>query len=63
MALVTKTHPGNNGKVRKLELKVTNGGTVRTLLRPVTEVVVLVFLSFYCGQFPALFPMFVYLFV
>lgn len=41
MALVTKTHPGNDGRVRKLELRVTNGGTVRTLLRPVTEVVVL----------------------
>lgn len=41
MALVTKTHPRSDGKVRKLELKVTKNGTVKTFLRPVTEVVVL----------------------
>lgn len=41
MALVTKAHPGSDGKVRKLELKVTKGGTVKTFFRPVTDVVVL----------------------
>ena len=41
MALVTKTFPGSDGKIRKLELKVTRGGTSKTFLRPITEVVVL----------------------
>ncbi|KAI4894290.1 hypothetical protein NFI96_004725 [Prochilodus magdalenae] len=41
MALVTKTFPGSDNKVRKLELKVTRGGTSKTFLRPITEVVVL----------------------
>ncbi|KAM4591910.1 uncharacterized protein PAE49_019480 [Odontesthes bonariensis] len=41
MALVTKTFPASDGRVRTLELKVTRGGTSRTFLRPITEVVVL----------------------
>lgn len=41
MALVTKAFPASDGKVRKLELKVARGGTSRTFLRPITEVVVL----------------------
>ncbi|XP_026005436.1 uncharacterized protein LOC113010547 [Astatotilapia calliptera] len=41
MALVTKAYPDSDGKVRKLELRVTKGGTIKTFFRPVTEVVVL----------------------
>lgn len=41
MALVTKAYLDSDGKVRKLELKVTKGGTVKTFFRPLTEVVVL----------------------
>ena len=41
LALVTKTFPDKDGKVRKIELKVTKSGTVRTFLRPVSEIVVL----------------------
>ncbi|XP_055489406.1 uncharacterized protein LOC129696012 [Leucoraja erinacea] len=41
MALVTMAHPDDDGKVRKLELKVTKGGTIKAFLRPETEVVVL----------------------
>ena len=41
MALVTKTFPESDNKVRKLELKVARGGTSKTFLRPITEVVVL----------------------
>ena len=41
MALVTKTFPASDGKVRKLELKVTRGGTSKTFFRPITEVMVL----------------------
>ncbi|KAK0132196.1 hypothetical protein N1851_032986 [Merluccius polli] len=37
MALVIKAHPSSDGKVRKLELKVTKGGTVKTFFRPITE--------------------------
>lgn len=45
MARVIKAHLDGDGKVRKLELKVTKGGTVKTFLRPVTEVVVLFMFS------------------
>ena len=41
MALVTKTFPSSDGKVRKVELKVVRGETSKTFLRPITEVVVL----------------------
>ena len=41
MALVTKTFPASDGKVRKLELKVARGGVSKTFIRPITEVVVL----------------------
>ncbi|KAJ8000025.1 hypothetical protein DPEC_G00200530 [Dallia pectoralis] len=41
MALVTKAFSSSDGKVRKLELKVTKGGTARTYFRPITEVVLL----------------------
>ncbi|XP_066544907.1 uncharacterized protein LOC136712312 isoform X2 [Amia ocellicauda] len=41
MALVIKATPDTDGKVGKLELKVTKSGTVKTFFRPITEVVVL----------------------
>lgn len=41
MALVTKTFPLSDGKVRKVELKVVRRETSKTFLRPITEVVVL----------------------
>lgn len=39
MALVTKAIPGTDGKVRKLELRVTKGGSAKTFLRPIVEVI------------------------
>lgn len=41
MALVTKAIADSDGKVRKLELKVTKSGTAKTFLRPITEVILL----------------------
>lgn len=41
MAQVTKTFPDQDGKVRKIELKVTRSGSARTFLRPVSETVLL----------------------
>lgn len=41
MALVTKAIVDLDGKVRKLELKVTKSGTAKTFLRPITEVILL----------------------
>nr|XP_055053838.1 uncharacterized protein LOC129438965 [Misgurnus anguillicaudatus] len=41
MALVTKAIVDSDGKVRKLELKVTKSGTAKTFLRPITEVILL----------------------
>lgn len=41
MAIVTKALLNSDGKVRRLELKITKGGTVKFFLRPVTEVVLL----------------------
>ena len=41
MALATKAFSSSDGKVRKLELKVTKGGPERLYFRPITEVVVL----------------------
>lgn len=41
MALVTKTFPASDGKVRKLEVKVDRGGALKTFIRPITEVVAL----------------------
>lgn len=39
MALVTKAIPGTDGKVRRLELRVTKGGSVKTFLRPIVVVI------------------------
>ncbi|XP_061908363.1 uncharacterized protein LOC133653277 isoform X1 [Entelurus aequoreus] len=41
LALVTKTFPDQDGKVRKIELKVTRSGSAKTFLRPVSETVLL----------------------
>lgn len=41
MALVNKAISGTDGRVRKLELKVTKSGIAKTFLRPITEVVLL----------------------
>lgn len=41
MALVTKIFPSSDGEVRKVELKVVRGGTSKTFLHPITEVMVL----------------------
>ena len=47
MALVTKAFSSSDGKVRKIELKVTKGGAVRLYFRPITEVVLLMSLKVY----------------
>lgn len=41
MAIITKTFPGDDGRVRKAELKTTDQGHSKTFLRPVSEVVLL----------------------
>ena len=41
MALVTKTFPDRDGKVRKIELKVTRSGSAKTFLRPISETILL----------------------
>ncbi|XP_026224940.1 uncharacterized protein LOC113168151 [Anabas testudineus] len=41
MGLVTKTFPGRDGKVRKIEIKTTKDGYLKKFLRPVTEIVLL----------------------
>lgn len=41
MALVTATFPGRDGLVRKVEVKTTDQGTMKTFRRPTTEVVLL----------------------
>lgn len=39
MALVTKTFPDRDGKVRKIQLRVTRSGSAKTFLRPVSETI------------------------
>ncbi|XP_076857275.1 uncharacterized protein LOC143511532 [Brachyhypopomus gauderio] len=41
LALITDTFPGSDGKVRRIEVKVIKDGAAKKLLRPVTEVVML----------------------
>uniref|UniRef100_UPI0009B3E70D uncharacterized protein LOC109953346 n=1 Tax=Monopterus albus TaxID=43700 RepID=UPI0009B3E70D len=41
MARITATFPGNDGHVRKVELKITDQGNPKTFLRPLGEVVLL----------------------
>lgn len=41
MGLILKAVPSEDGKVRKVEVKVARQGTVKTFIRPVTELVLL----------------------
>ena len=41
MALITSTFPSNDGRVRKVELKVTKQGASKKFLRPVSEIILL----------------------
>ena len=41
MSIITKTFPGEDGLVRKVEVEVVKDGTRKTFSRPVTEVVLL----------------------
>ena len=41
MATITKAFPGEDGRVRKVELRTTNQGHSKTFFRPVSEVVLL----------------------
>lgn len=42
VGIITKTYPSEDGKVRKIEVKIIKKGEPRFFLRPVTEVVLLV---------------------
>lgn len=41
MAQITAVFPGRDGRVRKVELKTTDQGSVKYFKRPVSEVVLL----------------------
>ena len=41
MARITASFPGKDGHVRKVELKTTDQGTIKTFLRPIAELVLL----------------------
>ena len=41
MARVNATFPGKDGHVRKVEVKTTDQGNVKTFLRPTAEIVLL----------------------
>ncbi|KAM9296528.1 uncharacterized protein PAF06_017428 [Gastrophryne carolinensis] len=41
VGLIIKSVPSNDGKVRKVEVKVARQGTVKTFLRPITELILL----------------------
>ncbi|XP_034385145.1 uncharacterized protein LOC117728451 [Cyclopterus lumpus] len=41
MARIIATFPGKDGHVRKVEVKTTDQGTMKTFLRPITEIVLL----------------------
>nr|XP_055053880.1 uncharacterized protein LOC129439016 [Misgurnus anguillicaudatus] len=41
VGLIVNTFPSQDGKVRKVEVRVAKQGTVKTFLRPVTEIIVL----------------------
>lgn len=41
MALVTKTFPSSDKRVRTVELRVARNGTIKTFLRPISETVLL----------------------
>lgn len=41
LGMVVNTFSGTGNKVRKVEVKMAKGGTCKTLLHPVTEIVLL----------------------
>lgn len=41
MAVITKTFPGRDGRVRKVEIQTAEQGRLKTFSRPVSEVVLL----------------------
>ena len=41
VGLITKTFPSDDGKVRKLEVRIVRDGTAKLFLRPVSELVLL----------------------
>lgn len=41
MARITATFPGKDGHTRKVELKTTDQGTLKTFLRPISELILL----------------------
>ncbi|XP_068127969.1 uncharacterized protein [Hyperolius riggenbachi] len=42
VGLVVNTLPSGDGKVRKVEVKITKNGTARVYLRPITDIIILV---------------------
>ncbi|XP_032416936.1 uncharacterized protein LOC116718815 [Xiphophorus hellerii] len=51
MGIVVNTFPSQDGNVRKVEIKISSGGTCKTFLRPVTGVVLL--LKNACSEDPS----------
>ncbi len=41
LGLITSVFPSNDGKVRKVEVRTTSGGNVKTFLRPISDVILL----------------------
>ncbi len=41
LGLITSIFPSNDGKVRKVEVRTTSGGNVKTFLRPISDVILL----------------------
>lgn len=42
IGLITKTFPSDDGKVRKVEAKIVREGGSKLLLRPISEIILLV---------------------
>ncbi|RXN31543.1 hypothetical protein ROHU_004747 [Labeo rohita] len=41
LGLITSVFPGNDGRVRKVEVRTTSGSNVKTFLRPISDVILL----------------------
>lgn len=41
MGLVTQVMPSDDGRIRKVKVKVTKGGVVHSFFRPITELILL----------------------
>lgn len=41
LGLITSVFPSNDGNVRKVEVRTTSGGNVKTFLRPISDVILL----------------------